>query len=301
MMPVERGRVVALVLHHERPLGALACVRSLLRSTHPSYEIAVVDNSSSPAAVAELEGELAGHVGVTLVRLSPNRGYTAGVNAAFAHAIATRAEYAWLLADDSRVDAGAMAALVHALRAEQSAGIAAALALYANDTERIWFAGGLTGNDRLGRATNRGLDEPDRGQFAAGPVDFANRSSLFVRVELIRRLGGLDEDYFTYWEDADFCSRAAEAGFTTWFDPTARVWHDVTPDTGSRLDSARVYDARNRMIWHARHRRGRLLPVLLSTLAAVPAYALSGRAHEGWLQLRGVLAFLSGSRGRMDA
>ena len=297
--PVERGRVVALVLHYERPRAALACVRSLLRSTHPSYEIAVVDNGSSEAAVAELEAELAGHVGVTLVRVSPNRGFTGGVNAAFAHALTTRAEFAWLLADDTRVDGAAMAALVQALRAEPGAGIAAALTLHANAPERVWFAGGLVGNDRLGRARHRGQDEPDRGQFPAGRVDFANGSSLFTRRTVLERIGGLDDAYFTYWEDADFCARAAEAGFATWFVPGARVWHDVTPDDGERLDRARLYDARNRMIWHARHRRARLPLVLLATLAAVPWLAVSGRAHEGWLQLRGALAFLAGSKGRM--
>jgi len=112
-------------------------------------------------------------------------------------------------------------------------------------------------------------------------------------------LGGLDEDYFTYWEDADWCARAAEAGFATWFVPGARVWHDVTPDTGTRLDRARLYDARNRMLFHSRHRRGALLPALLLTLALVPWLAVTGRGREGWLQLRGVWAFLRGSRGRM--
>jgi GT2 family glycosyltransferase len=296
---MERGRVVALVLHYERPLGALACVRSLLRSTHPSYEIAVVDNGSSPAAVAALEADLAGHAGVTLVRVSPNRGYTGGVNAAFAHALTTRAEFAWLLADDTRVDAAAMAALVQALRAEPTAGIAAALTYYSQPPDRVWFAGGSVERERLGRARHRGLDETDRGQFRAGPVDYANGSSLFVRADVVRTLGGLDEEYFTYWEDADFCARAAKAGFATWFEPAARIWHDVTPAADARLDRARAYDARNRMLWHARHRPGKLPSVLLWTLAAVPAYVLRGRAREGWLQLKGVLAFLGGSRGRM--
>ena len=290
--PVERGRVVALVLHHERPRGALACVRSLLRSTHPSYEIAVVDNGSSDAAVAELETELVGHVGVTLLRVSPNRGHTGGANAAFAHALTTRAEYAWLLADDTRVDAGAMTALVQALRAEPGAGIAAALTLYANIAERIWFAGGLVAKDRLGRAMHRGLNQPDHGQFAAGPVDFANGSSLFARREVLERIGGLDEVCHADWQDADFCARAAEAGFATWFVPGARVWHEVAPETAPRSDRARLHDARSRMIWHGRHRRGRLPLVLLATLADVPWLAASGRAHEGWIELKGVLAFL---------
>ena len=293
--------MVALVLHHDRPQPALACLRSLLRSTHPSYEIAVVDNGSSPAALAELDAGLEGHAGVSLVRVSPNRGATGGVNVAFAHALTTRAEFAWLLADDTRVDAGSMADLVQALRAEPGAGIAAALTLYANLAERIWFAGGLVGGDRLGRATHRGLNEANRGQFEAGPVDFASRSSLFARREVIECIGGLDETYLTTWEDADWCARAAEAGWSTWFVPGAHVWHDVTPDTEARWDRARIYDARDRMIWHARHRRGRLPLVLFSTLAEVPLLALRGRAHEARLQWKGVLAFLAGSRGRMDA
>ena len=298
-LPVERGRVVALVLTHDRPLGALACVRSVLRSTHPSYEIAVLDNGSSPSSVAELEEGLGNHQGVSLVGLGPNRGTTGGVNAAFAHALTTRAEFAWLLADDVHVDAAAMAALVQALRKEPGSGIVGALTLHANVAERIWFAGGVVGCDRLGRASHRGRNEPDRGRYGPGPVDYANGSSLFVRTDVIRRIGGLDEDYFKTWEYEDFCARAAEAGFTTWFEPAARVWHDVTPDTGARHDLVRRYDARNRMIWHARHRRGRLPAVLLWTLVGVPGHVLAGRAHEGWLQLRGVLAFLSGSKGRM--
>src|SRR5439155_11618094 len=96
------------------------------------------------------------------------------------------------------------------------------------------------------------------------------------------------------------CMRARAAGWQTLFVPAARVWHHVTLDAGDRLDSARLYDARNRMLWHERHRASRLWPVLLWTIAAVPAFALVGRGHEGWLQWRGVVAYLRGSRGRMN-
>jgi len=292
--------VVAVVLTYGRPAGAIACVRSLLLSTHAPFEIVVVDNGSRPAAVAELEEELRSLAGVELVRVSPNRGYTGGVNAAFAHALGTRAEYVWLLADDVRVDTLAMAALVAALRAEARAGVAAALTMLASDPTRIWFAGGLVARDLLGRARHRGQGEIDTARWAPGPVDFANGSSLFARREVIERVGGMDDDYFTYWEDADWCARAAEAGWRTWFVPGARVWHDVTPDSGDRLDRARIYDARNRMLWLKRHRAHALVPALLATLAALPWWTLTGRGHEAMLQWRGVLAFLRGRRGRMD-
>ena len=297
----EPARVAAVVLHYDRPAGALACVDSLLASAHAPFEVAVVDNGSASESLASLETGLATRPGVALIRLQPNRGYTGGMNAAFEHALGTRADYVWLLADDVRVAPDAMAASVAALRDRPQAGVAAALTYFADDPRRIWFAGGIVRPHRLGRARHRGLGEQDRGQYTTPDVvDYANGSSLFARREVAARIGGLDEDYFTYWEDADWCQRAAEAGWQTLFVPAARVWHHVTPDTGGKLDRARLYDARNRMLWHARHRPARRLPVLLWTLAAVPVYALLGRGREGWLQARGVFAYLAGSRGRMD-
>lgn len=294
-------RVVATVLHYDRPARALSCMDSLLASTHAPFEVAIVDNGSSPASLAALEAGLAQRVGVTLVRLGTNRGYTGGMNAAFAHAVAAQAECVWLLADDVRVAPDAMAVMVAALRDRPDVGVIAPLTYFADDPNRICDAGGFVSPRALGRARVRGLGEEDRGQYATpAVVDYAHGSSLFARREVVLKTGGMDEDYFTYWEDADWCQRAAEAGWRTLFVPAAHIWHHVTPDTDARLDRARLYEARNRMRWHQRHRPARLWPVLLWTLAAVPAYALKGRAHEGWLQARGVFAFLSGSRGRMD-
>ncbi|HEY6193559.1 MAG TPA: glycosyltransferase family 2 protein [Candidatus Eisenbacteria bacterium] len=299
--PGAAPRVAAVVLHYDRPAGALACVDSLLASTYGDFQLAVVDNGSSPGSLAELEAGLVARPRVALVRVVPNRGYTGGMNAAFAHALATGAEYVWLLADDVRVAPDAMGALVAALGDRPRAGVAAALTYFADDPTRIWYAGGFVRPYTLGRARHRGLGEEDRGQYATPDVvDYANGSSLFARREVVAKIGGLDEVYFTYWEDSDWCQRAAEAGWQTLFVPAARVWHHVTPDTGDKLDRARLYDARNRMLWHARHRPRRLVPVLLWTLAAVPVFALVGRAREGWLQARGLFAYLAGSRGRMD-
>ena len=294
--------VAAVVLHYNRPAGALACVDSLLASTHASFEVAVVDNGSRAESLADLQAGIARRTGVTLVRLEANRGYTGGMNAAFAHALATRADYVWLLADDVHVAPEAMAVSIAALEARPDAGVVAPLTYFADEPRRIWYAGGFVRRETLGRALNRGLGEEDRGQYARPElVDYAHGSSLFARREVAAKIGGMNEDYFTYWEDADWCQRALKAGWGTLFVPAAHLWHHVTPNTSGQLDRARLYDGRNRMLWHQRHRPGRLLPVVLWTLAAVPLYALQGRAHEGWLQARGVFAFLIGSRGRMDA
>jgi hypothetical protein len=50
----------------------------------------------------------------------------------------------------------------------------------------------------------------------------------------VEATGGLDEGYFIYGEDADWCQRARRAGFRVMFEPSARVWHKVSSSSGGR-------------------------------------------------------------------
>jgi len=295
------ARDAVVVLHYDRPQGALACIDSVLDSTHPDRTVAVVDNGSSAAALAALEAGLATRPGVALVRVSPNRGYTGGMNAAFAHARASDAPYVWLLADDVTVEPGAMAAFVDTFEAHPNAGVAGAMTLYADAPDRIWFAGGVVEPLLLGRAIHRGLDTRDDGLWREPDrVDFANGSCLFARRATVEAVGGFDEAYFTYWEDVDWCARAAAAGHEVWFVPAARIRHAVTPDTVDRLDRARRYDMRNRLIWHRRHLPRRVANVFLWSLLQLPRLVVLGRAREAALMASGLWAWCRGRTGRMD-
>jgi GT2 family glycosyltransferase len=57
------------------------------------------------------------------------------------------------------------------------------------------------------------------------PVDWVTGGCLLVRRDCFRQLGGLDESFFLYYEDVDFCRRAAASGWSVWFDPTLEVTH----------------------------------------------------------------------------
>jgi GT2 family glycosyltransferase len=62
--------------------------------------------------------------------------------------------------------------------------------------------------------------DPDR-----GPVGWVTGGCLLVRRECFEQLGGLDESFFLYYEDVDFCQRAATAGWSVWYDPRLEVTH----------------------------------------------------------------------------
>lgn len=57
------------------------------------------------------------------------------------------------------------------------------------------------------------------------PVDWVTGAFMYIRRETFDEVGGFDQGFFLYWEDADFCRRAANAGWTTVYVPTAAVVH----------------------------------------------------------------------------
>lgn len=61
----------------------------------------------------------------------------------------------------------------------------------------------------------------------ARPVDWVSGACMVVRREALGRIGPMDEQFFMYWEDADWCKRAWESGWTVLYDPTLSLTHEV--------------------------------------------------------------------------
>jgi hypothetical protein len=57
------------------------------------------------------------------------------------------------------------------------------------------------------------------------PVDCVSGAAMMIRRELFATVGGMDENYFLFFEETDLCKRAHRAGFTTWYVPESRVMH----------------------------------------------------------------------------
>ena len=56
-------------------------------------------------------------------------------------------------------------------------------------------------------------------------VDYVEGSCLLVKNDLINEIGLLDPEYFTYWEEMDWCIRGQMAGYDSLYAPKAIIWH----------------------------------------------------------------------------
>jgi GT2 family glycosyltransferase len=200
-------------------LGTAACVRS------GAVEIVVVDNASPiDPAVARLRRA----TGVSLRRWGRNRGFAAAVNEG---ARLSRGEWLLLLNPDVTPTHGFLdAALSAAERRAAAEPRLGALGFRLRNPDGS--PQGSTGRFPTLASTLLGLLRPRaRRKYDGGPtdrprrVDWATGCCLLIRRPCWDALGGLDGDFFLYYEDVDFCRRAAAAGWSVGYEPAAAVVH----------------------------------------------------------------------------
>jgi GT2 family glycosyltransferase len=240
----------------------------------------VVDNASGDGSPAMVRDEFPG---VELLALPENRRFAGGNNAGLERALEAGADAIMLLNNDVMADPGMLEKLLAALAENPAAGAAAPLIYFAPPTDRIWYAGGRC-RPWLAHSSHRAIHEQDHGQFRSiEETGYLTGCCLLATAEAWKKVGLLDERYFIYAEDADWCLRARAAGYKLLFVPTARLWHRVSASSGGAMNPWKVYQRlrANVTLW-SRNTRGaaRLtwLPALLAQQAAYSAVLLA-RGH----------------------
>lgn len=242
-----RPRVAILVLSWNGRDDTLACLASLQQVDYRACEVMVVDNGSTDDSVAAIR---AAHPQVKLIETGENLGYVGGNNAGLAHVLATGADYALLLNNDTEVAPDFLDRLVEAAEAQPAIGIVGPTLYYFDRPEVIWSAGG--GVDwGQGRTWMIGLDEEDRGQYGQTPrpVDFVTGCALLIKRPVMEQIGLLDARFFAYYEETEWCVRAARAGFKILHVPRAKVWHKISPAARMTSPTVHYYMTRNRLLF----------------------------------------------------
>jgi len=192
-------------------------LRSLADQIGVDFETIVVDNGSTDGSAELAETEF----GARVIRNAENRGYCAANTQGMA---AARGELIALLDNDAEAAPGWLAALVRACSKRDNIGMAASKILMWEDPRRIDKAGHLIFPD--GQNRGRGTGALDRGQFdREEEVLWPDGCAAIYRKKMLDGIGGLDEDFFAYGDDAELGLRARIAGWRCLYTPEAVVRH----------------------------------------------------------------------------
>ena len=204
--------------------------------TGSPWEAVVVDNASSDGS-ADVVQAFAPQARV--IRNAENVGFARGVNQGLA---ATSAPVVLIMNPDCRLVAGAIGVLKVALSRHERCALVGPRIYNPDGTIQGSARGdpdmltGLFGRAQLLRRLlprsaiarrNVVVDEAIRSGEESMPVDWLSGACLLARRDALARVGGFDERYFLYWEDADLCRRLRVHGDHVRYVPGAKAVHRV--------------------------------------------------------------------------
>lgn len=239
--------VMIIVLNWNGQHYTLDCLESLQQLSYPNFEVLVVDNGSSDDSAAVIRARFPQHA---LIETGANLGFAGGNNVGLRYALEQGADYVLLLNNDTVVAPDFVDCLVQAVEPDSSIGIAGPTIYYHEQADLIWSAGGVV-DWRNGQTCMRDLNTPDTGQLGATPraADFVTGCALLARRAIIEQVGLLDERFFVYYEEAEWCARAQRAGFRVVHVPRSKIWHKIPLDARDSSPAVHYYMTRNRLLF----------------------------------------------------
>lgn len=235
-------KLAIVIVNYRTPGLTLDAVESVLPQLRPDDQVYVVDADSRDDSVTKLTAALVNNSQVELMPLTVNRGFAFGNNEAIRKALAADElpDFILLLNPDTVVRDGAVTSLLDFMQTHPHVGLAGS---------RLEDPDGST--QLAARRFHGFWNELEEG-MAFGPVsrllhrwhiaepesavphqtDWVPGAALMIRREVFETIGLMDESFFLYFEEVDFCYRAKQAGFECWYVPQSRVVHLVGQSSG---------------------------------------------------------------------
>ena len=233
-MPNRRTKLAVIIVNYKTAKLVMQCLESLLKEfAEIGARVIVVDNDSQDGSVATLREWIVAHDDrniVQLVETGTNDGFAAGNNVGIR---AVEADYYLLLNSDTIVRPGAIAILLRTAEVHPDAGIVSPRLEWLDGTPQEscfcylspmseFIDAAQTGP--ITRALNR-FNVPLPASNTIVRPHWTSFACVLLRHKLIDEIGVIDDGFFMYFEDIEFCRRARKAGWAIIHNPNARVVH----------------------------------------------------------------------------
>ena len=271
-------RVVIVLVNFNAWEKTLNCVASLGRLRHP-YELCIVDNGSIDGSAEYLQEQVKEAV---ILRTRSNLGFAGGCNVGIRHAMERQADYVWLLNNDAVVDPNCLTAMVEAAEADSTIGAVGSGIFSLSDHQTVQVWGGGRVRTILGKA-HQHQRRPRQDQ-----LHYISGASMLCRVEALKEVGGLDSQFFLYWEDTDLCVRLRRAGWRLALASDARILHEGGGSIGKGTPLRDEYFNASAIRFYRLHARVPIVPIFLGATTRLGKNILLGRFRRAGAILRGI-------------
>jgi len=261
-------KIAIVVLNWNQPKLTIDTINSVLKikSSNFKYKLYLVDNNSSDNSFSLFQNEFATNPKIEIIQTGSNLGYV-GNNIGIKKALKQKYDFILLLNNDVLVDPDFLEELLKG--ANLGYNLVGPKIYFAPGYEYhpdwyspkeignvIWSAGGqIDWNNIYG--SNIGVDQVDKGQLDSinDKVDFLTGCCLLIKSNVFKKVGLLNEKYFMYLEDMEFCHRAKNENIKMAYIFKSKIWHVNSGSSKSGGDLHDYFITRNRLIFGFKYAR----------------------------------------------
>ena len=266
-------KVSIIILNWNGLEDTIECLESVKNITYPNYQVIVVDNGSEGDDVGILRQKFGDYIHV--IENDRNYGFALGNNIGMRYALVNLApDYLLLLNNDTVVDRDFLTQLVRAAESDSGVGLLGPAVYDYHHPSAVRETGA-----GLWMSWWRGTQIPvmpdninsERGHIRE--VDYVEGSCMMVRRELLEKVGMLDEEYFAYWEETDWCVRARNHGYKIYVTLASKIWHKPQPFSMNTVKL--YYFLRNNILFMRKNADTKHMIVFLAyfILVGIPLYS----------------------------
>jgi GT2 family glycosyltransferase len=221
---------------------------SLQKCTYKNYEIIVVDNNSPDKKFADI---LSSYPYVKLINSDKNLGFAGGNNCGFKEA---KGDYILCLNPDIEVSPGFIEPLLFTFKTNPKIGLVSPKIKYYHSPAVIQYAGFSKINALTMRSASYGKGKEDGPLFSVTQkTSYGHGAAMMLSRAVFEKVGGMNESYFLYYEEIDWCHRISNYGFEIYYVASSVVFHKESTTIKKQSPLKIYYQSRNRMLFAKLH------------------------------------------------
>ena len=216
-------KVAVIILHFGSLETTQTCIASLYKSEKTPFSLIVINNMPEIFLPKNFTKRK-----ITVINNKKNLGFAGGVNVGIRHALKERADAVLLLNNDTIIKKPFLKQLMNRLSSEE-VGIVGPAIRFMKNGQKTFDVGGKI-NKLFWRTTHNEVlhltsKEPRYVTYVSG-------CCMLIKKEVFKKIGLFDDNFFLYYEDADFCLRAKKSGFAITLVPSVVIDHLLSKSAG---------------------------------------------------------------------
>jgi len=250
----KQPKVLIIIINYNNDKDTIECLKYLKNINYKNYKILIIDNGSKkPLKVLKYKN-------VMVKKNKKNLGFSKAANIGLKYSLENNYDYSLLLNNDTIVEKDFLKILIKTSQSKKDFGLVSPLILYYDKPTRIWSLGlnwkyGHTHNYYL----NKDIKVIKQLKKSVLKFDYLSGCCLLIRNDVVKNVGFIDEAYFMYMEDMDYCDKAKKKGYTPVCNINSRIYHKVskTAGKGEELSKFMAYHyAKNGVLFAKKNLKG---------------------------------------------